>query len=618
MPSFKAIANNAQNAIGWLPYLDLICVTMAGGLWYALPNIGAWPLILALVPWALRLVLTGRLGRRTRFDLPLLLFLLTAGLAVWAAYNRQVAWSKFWLIAGGILLFYALVNAKAVAEGRLWVLAFLGAGISIAFVATHDWSTYPAKIGILTHVGQGFQRTLSLSPKSQRISNEVGGIVAMLLPFIVLLVVQRWHRVQRVSQSAPAGQWLALMASLALLALTAFGLLMSTSRGAWLALGSALVLLALWVVAGRVSHKLDRRRTWVFVALLVPVVAVGLAVAMAQPGGITGVLSALPGRDTWQSRVQFHQYSQILAHDYPFIGAGLAGFQMLYSTYALLIHVGFIPHSHSLYLSVAIDQGFVALLILIWMWLLFAWVVWQELLEPQPAEASKSPALAGLGAAALSLVVVLVHGIAENALYSREGILFLFVPLAFAATLTAKRNTRAGRWMMPGLPICALLLASILALTWHPLSSLFYSNLGAVHQSRTELSVYSWPEWPVQDAVRRAVDLSQPIEEFERALELDPSNTSANRRLGMIELSLGEYEDALRHLERAYAGEPESMTTQQLLGEAFIVNGQFDEGQALWSGVSNSEGQLTLRAFWYRHIGDDERAEWIQQATRGQ
>jgi predicted Zn-dependent protease len=134
-----------------------------------------------------------------------------------------------------------------------------------------------------------------------------------------------------------------------------------------------------------------------------------------------------------------------------------------------------------------------------------------------------------------------------------------------------------------------------------------------VRQAQTELAVYRWPEWPVQDAVRREVDMSQPAADYERALAFDASNASANRRLGQIELSLGQYEAALDHLTAAYAAKPGSVTTRQLLGEALIVNGRLDEGSALWQDVSNDVGQLTLRAFWYRHIGDDARAGAIQQ-----
>jgi tetratricopeptide (TPR) repeat protein len=280
---------------------------------------------------------------------------------------------------------------------------------------------------------------------------------------------------------------------------------------------------------------------------------------------------------------------------------------MLYSTYVLLLHVGHTNHSHNLFLDVAIEQGLFALLVLLWIGGLFAGAAWRALSGP------RQKGRAAMAAAALSLAVILFHGLVDDALYGSRAVLLLFVPLAFAVPFL-QRPARKGwqRWLYV-LPLVLLVLALDMILRG-PLLSLVYSNLGAVHHSQAELSVYSWPEYPVQDAVRRQVDLSRPVAEFERALELDPDNATANRRLGMIELSRGEYDSALGYLEAAHVAEPGSMTTQQLLGEALIVTGRLEEGQALWAGVSNEVGQLTRRFHWYRYIKDQERMEWIRQA----
>jgi hypothetical protein len=82
----------------------------------------------------------------------------------------------------------------------------------------------------------------------------------------------------------------------------------------------------------------------------------------------------------------------------------------------------------------------------------------------------------------------------------------------------------------------------------------------------------------------------------------------------MIELSMGDYEDALGHLEAAHTAEPWNEINRRLLGEALIVNGHPQEGAALWAGVSNEQRQLEARAYWYEHIGDAERAAWVRQA----
>jgi tetratricopeptide (TPR) repeat protein len=304
----------------------------------------------------------------------------------------------------------------------------------------------------------------------------------------------------------------------------------------------------------------------------------------------------------------------MLVQDYPFIGSGLGGFQMLYSTYVMLIHVGFIPDSHNLFLSVAIDQGLPALLSLIAMWVLFAVIAWRTIVLRRfdGERADPNPSL--LGVAALSLTVVLIHGFVESALYG-FGVILLFFPLAYAVKAHGRPSATSIRLGHATLLLCLLIPLGASLLQPRTLISRVYSNLGSVHQSQAELGVYSWPEWAVQDEIRNRVDLDRTIAEFEQALEWDPWNATANRRLAMIELSQGRYRDALRHLELAFEREPVNLTTRQLLGEALIVNGREAEGRAQWQGLSNEQSQLNLRAFWYEHIGDSERAEWIRRAA---
>jgi O-antigen ligase len=485
--------------------------------------------------------------------------------------------------------------------------------VALYFLATHDWDAYPAKIEVLNRVGRTLQAPLPALPGHRLHPNVAGGIMAMMLPFGGWVAVQAWREARRAPRPLTAGHRLNLAAGVGVMALTSFGLVMTTARGAWLALVGALLLAGLWIVAGFLGRRAPGQRAWIFPGLLVLVLVLALGVGVVWPTVVTTALNALPGENTGFGRIELLRNTFILVRDYAFLGAGLGGFQMLYSTYVLLIHVGYTVHSHNLFLNVAVEQGLPALLILVWMWILFAVAVWRRGLG------LRSPSsLGALGAAALSLVVVLLHGLVDDALYGSRAVLLLFLPLAFAVPYPPSPDRQKRRWAALLLPV-GIVLLMVLALVWRaPALSLAYANRGSVHQSQAELGVYSWPEWPVQDAVRQAVDLSQPISEFERALALDPRNITANRRLGQIELSLGEYEDALTHLAAAYAAEPWSTTTRQLYGEALITNGRVDEGQALWTGVNDEQGQLQIRNFWYEHIGDAERAEWVQQAARDQ
>jgi cytochrome c-type biogenesis protein CcmH/NrfG len=549
------------------------------------------------------------------FDLPLALFLLTAAVGVWAAYDREAAWAKFWLIVGAVLLFYAFANARTTpAAARAGLVTGFAVGLSLYFLATNDWTFYEAEFEAMNRLGRSLQRLLPPLPGPRLNPNDTGGLLAAMLPFAAWANLRPWQKAVDPSGQRKLAIWLEVLLASGALALVLLGLVMTGSRGAWLACGVAGLAGGLCWAAGCLTRS-DTKQRWILLGLLVTalIVTVGIGtlwlaakVPLAQVFDLT----------TWFNRLEFQRNSLTLMKDYALIGAGLDGFEMLYTTYVLLIHVGYISHSHSLFTGVAIDQGLPGLLALIWMWALFAALIWHavRLSGRDQAQVTDRASLAGI--AALSLLIVLLHGTVENALYGR-GVLFLFVPLAFAVPATSEevrrvRQRRVLSFLVVGLPLC-------LALLWpgKTLSSV-HSSLGSVYQSQAELSVYSWPEWRLQDEVRRQVDMGKAMSEFEKALALNPHNATANRRLGMIELSLGQYEDALAHLEAAYAVEPNVTTTRQLFGEALIVNGRIEEGQALWSDVTREQGQLDARIFWYEYIGDTERAAWIRQAASGQ
>jgi tetratricopeptide (TPR) repeat protein len=283
---------------------------------------------------------------------------------------------------------------------------------------------------------------------------------------------------------------------------------------------------------------------------------------------------------------------------------------MLYSTYSFLTHVGFIIHAHNIYLDLWIEQGIVGLLSLLWMWGIFAVALWRE-----SYQGSIRPYFAAAG---LSLVTIALHGLVEDALYGSRALMLLFLPLAFAIPVPERRKVAAPqwRWLTQGIGLALLVVVAIL--WFRPLQSAAISNMAAVRQSQLELGLYNWPEWPIQDAVRREIDLQPAISRFEKALDIHPNNAAANRRLGQIALSLGEYEAALRHLERAYNSTPWDHASQLLYGEALITNNRIAEGADLWAAVSNAQGQLQGRAYWYEFIGDQERLEQINLAIKQQ
>jgi len=617
----------------WFPFFDLFFAGLAAFMWLIWPQLGFVPLIVGLVPWGFRWVRIGQPSIGTSFDIPLVIFLATALVSVWSAYDREAAWSKFWLIIGAVLIFFVFVNWAVRAQKndawiQAWMLSLLGVVTALYFIVTHDWEIYAEKLALATTIGHALQSPLPAIPAEPLHPNVAGGILAMLAPFAGAAAVISWQQ---------RNTW-ALAFGLLALILIIFGLFLTTARSAWLALGIACIFVGWWFLSRWLTkNRPEKQRFWLFGAPLILLLVI-VFLLLIQPSAGAAIVKILPASESGLQRADLYANSLTLAADYPLIGAGLDGFMMLYSTYALLTHVGFVTHSHNLYLDIVIEQGVIALVALVWMWLLMGEAVWQasgaasERLRQRRSPKSErrvnnsqvdrkrrprnktSSRKIVLVAAFMSLIVLLVHGLVDDAIYNSRAVLIFFVPLAFAVPVL-KRSTvpiNRSQWSFAAIALLLILLVSVIF--WRPLVSRVQSNLAAVRQSKAELSHYQWPDNPIQDAVRREVDMNSTIAGYEKALSLDPNNASANRRLGQLQLSLGKYEDALTYLLLAYQRAPWDNATRQLVGEALILNGRLDEGVKLWSTVNVEQNQLNLRRYWYQYLGDEVREDVIQQA----
>jgi hypothetical protein len=98
----------------WFPVLDLVCASAASLVWFLRPELSWWPLLLALLPWFIRLASGYFPFKRTPFDLLLLFFLITAGLGVWVSYDTPGALGK---VLGDPRVDISLLRPRSSAEG---------------------------------------------------------------------------------------------------------------------------------------------------------------------------------------------------------------------------------------------------------------------------------------------------------------------------------------------------------------------------------------------------------------------------------------------------------------------------------------------------------------------
>ncbi len=617
-----------------------------------------------------------------------LLYLATVALSIAVAYDPALAWKP-----GGLLSAGALAMLGIAAGGRRWgdrgrmavgaACALLAAAVGGYFLLRYDWRAAGAgKFAVLQQAGLWVQAQRPALPLPEDINGNVAGAaLAVLLPLGIAGITIAPHSPAPSSgreggaytspllageapemsssltgegpgvRSSLAGEALGIKRSpavlllralcVAALAVGACALVLTGSRGAWAgAVAGGLVAGALAATARRWPARFKIVTLGVAAALFLA--ALGLTAAVSAWPGADRVLGGVTGADnSVLSRAQLWRDGLALIGDYPFTGSGAGSTMMVYSTYAMLLHVGYISHAHNLFLQIALEQGLPGLIAFLGL-LALAWAA--------VADRSGRAADGWRWAAAAGLTALMVHGVADAGIYTSYLAPVLFVPAGLALGLTgrsaaphegASRRPRGVRSDDPTHPptpsprgrgsaaspsprsrgagdeapirpgagrgIAIAVLAGLLALALlPPVRAAFQANLAALYQTRAELSVYRWPQYPIQDALRRQapdapppVDLGPAIARYRAALALDPGNAAANRRLGQIELSQGDCAAARRHLEAAYAAAPWQRPARALLAEAYTLTGDPARAAPLWASVDLSQGQRGLRRWWY-------------------
>ena len=547
-----------------------------------------------------------------------LLFLVSLAVSVAVAPGTLVAYDAAALLIVGLLVAWLLAwLARAIEPttlvGLVGVGAALAAGaLSSFWLLSNNWAAESGSVAALNTLGRQWQSVRpSLGWEDAINDNVLAGGLGVLMPLAVggLIWAARRPRLWQVLL------WL-LVAPALLLALAATAL--SDSRGAWLAL----------IVAAGVGVYLAARRS--LARRLGPVILAGdiaLVVFIALPALLIGAALVLPGFDggplgsgavggTATSRVTLWREGLGLIGDYRFTGAGLGNTMMVLSSYVFILHVGFLGHLHNLFLEMALEQGLPGLIA----YVCLAATAVASLIRAYHRRTLRSGLL---GAAAASMTVLYVHGLVDAGLYVSKLAPLVFLPIgvAWAASATARPRERQ-RWQhaAAGLALATVPLLLVLALfAWPGARGAFQANLGAVTQTKAELSQYRWPEWPIQDALRRSsqIDLAPAIQRYSAALAADPNNVTAHRRLGQIALSQGDWVGAQRHLEAALRLAPEQNATRMLLGEVYAMTGDPTAAAALLRTVDAGAGQLDGRAWWISQVtGPQEQAWYAEARTR--
>ena len=574
----------------WFSIFDLLIVTASGFVWFAYPQAGWWPLLTALLPWLGRLA-AGRFPfKRTTFDLPIFIFVMTAGMGVWVAYDPGTAWAKFWLVLASVLIYYAIAaqpkaNLKVVYAG----VGILGGLVSFALLFDNNLTSYRADLGVIQHLTSWWVSTRPAWLVNSLHPNLAGGILAVLFPFSILLV----------SVSFRKGEIMLGACSVVLVAITAGGIILSSSRGAWIALLTALLVVLLAAGSRLVVWRLSK--TAQLVLLTVFLIGAGMG-TISFMRGAAGMLEGLPGLPSGGSRLDLAGDTIHLSADFPFTGGGLAAFPGLYSSYILNIPYLFYEYSHNLYLDVYIEQGLFGLLALVIVLFGSLFHLGKMILKNKGEEPGIAPQLAVLAA----LVVIMVHGLVDDALYGVQGTSLLFLVPAMGValdrpeswlqansvkvTLSVRRKLAWGGFFL-------VLTVGVIGVLGHlPLRSAWLANLGSVNMAKAELSDFpsnSFEYHPQEDRLDAASAY------YMQALLMDPSNFTANYRLGMIGAKRMDYQAALPYLERAFEANHSHRGVRKLLGYTYAWTDQPQGAAELLAGIPEAGQELEAYIWWW-------------------
>ena len=582
--------------------MNLLLVVMSGVVWVIIPRFGLWFTLLALLPSGLKLLAGIPPFQRTPFDWAVAVFLITAWIGYWAAYDKSNAWIKFWLIVTTILLYFVLSSQPRKNFEILSAISFcLGLGISAYFFLTYDYSVNSGKIALWW---------LGNRPQVDWPSIHHGYISGLLVITGIFATYWLWE----VGKHS-FGNFTVVVKITILLGVTVviLAFIQTMSRGIWAALACGVGVWLVWkITASNKFAKVKGGRSLfpVFTLIYIGAIIVYVYLGPAQSGGDSS--QNVYGDNT---RAELHERSSYFLVDYPFTGGGLNSFPGLYSQYMISIPFFYYVNSYNLFLDIGIEQGLIGGLSFVFIYFGSVWIVSQKIVR------SRSQQTRFIGWLSLSaLIVTIVHGLFYDYLYNGGGTILLLFPVGTSMIsglsknkLDDEANQLSEYSFVPKTVNIRMLfyvlifgIISIIAFNISKIRSIWYANLGAVQMSQVELRDFptnSWTGIEVVPALETAED------SLHTSLQFDPLNRTANQRLGIISMLRRDFYSAVGYLETAHAQAPKHRGIIKSLGYSYIWLGDTEKAQVYLVQIPEAEEELSIYVWWWGTQGRSDLSE---------
>jgi O-antigen ligase len=193
-------------------------------------------------------------------------------------------------------------------------------------------------------------------------------------------------------------------------------LILTSSRGAFLALLTGAGIWFVWRGSLYLARKSKRSVSLIFLIIISMIAIPTVWFVLGYPGGLIALFDRLPGLASGESRLDLATSAGKLIEDYPFTGGGLRSFPGLFSQYIMVTPYFLFAYSHNFYLDIILEQGFLGGLALLVLILGSAIILARQILVDREDHQLKI-----LGEAVfIGLIVILVHGLVDDALYGEH------------------------------------------------------------------------------------------------------------------------------------------------------------------------------------------------------
>jgi O-Antigen ligase len=560
-------------------------------------------LLAASIILALR---NGRLWLNTRLEIPGLIFLASAGLATWISYDPGVAFLQFERFVAAGVFFYAVAGRKMnprenscaqrkEAELR-WMsigILTLAAGLTLYWLFHQDYSAAVNKFYLITNLLNWIKTHFQAVPGPYIQSNVVAGALILAVPLGCGLFVNARRR----------GAVIEMLFEIGGTAIVLIGLLLTSSRGAWIGLAAALGL------AGFIFFQ----RRWLLTplrwgAIWVMLVLGGLALVeiLILSGRADRLVGPLPDpTGSLQSRITVWSAGPDLVRDYIYTGSGLMTVPRVFSIYELLISVPYQSNLNNLFVEIWLEQGILGEIAFLSILVVVAFWAWRALNAVNKPVSSMQSILGWAGL--IGVLAITVHSFVEVVFYDERTAPLVGLILGYAYLASPPVNAVVSRRRLrPRVILWGAVIIGFLALAcilfYRPILSAFYANLGAIEQTRLEMSNYNPDNFQNDslDQVRQRLSLENVQALFRRSLNWDPINRVALLRLGDIALSYQDERSAQMALQAAWEAGYRDSRTRLLYGDLLVMQGKVQNAAAVQEGVAWAVWRLSGQA-WYRY-----------------